>query len=100
MRRLDELPAGAPHAVRCRLTPSSPSTKPSPQETTPMYRIYTRRRVQSLVASALIALGLASAATAGATDPIPTPEPPDPTPAVCMSQTVLKSFSATGGPFE
>jgi hypothetical protein len=65
-----------------------------------MNRTFTKRRAQSLVAAALIALGLASAATAGATDPVPTPEPPDPTPAVCMSLTTLKSFTATGGPFE
>lgn len=65
-----------------------------------MNRTFIRRRAKSLVAAALVALGLASATTAGATDPIPTPEPPDPTPAVCMSLTVLNSFSATGGPFE
>ncbi len=65
-----------------------------------MIRTFNRRRAQSLVAAALVALGLASATTVGASDPIPTPEPPDPTPALCMSRTVLNSFTAAGGPFE
>jgi hypothetical protein len=60
----------------------------------------TRRRVQMVVAAALVALGLASATHAGATDPVPTPEPGDPTPVVCVSVTKANSFTATGGPFE
>jgi hypothetical protein len=64
-----------------------------------MNRTFIPRRARAFVAAALVALGLASATTAGAIDPIPTPEPPDPTPSVCMSQTVLNSFTASGGPF-
>ncbi len=66
-----------------------------------MNRYLTRRRAQTLLGAALVALGLAAATTAGATDPVPTPEPGEPPPpAVCITETKLTSFTSSGGPFE
>jgi len=65
-----------------------------------MKRMLTRRRAQTLIAAALVSLGVASATNAGAIDPTPIPEPGEPTPTICVSQTTLTSFASSGGPFE